>query len=113
VICLVDALDATRILQRREANEWSQIQSADVLLLSKADLAGESERQSFSDIAAAQYPAKPLIGSCTQGVLPSEALLRYSRPPSFSLVRDTERSSRTLEFSVWICRRPSGVPYGH
>ena len=35
VICLVDALDAARISRSRAASEWSQIQSADVLLLSK------------------------------------------------------------------------------
>jgi G3E family GTPase len=100
VICLVDALDATRILEHREANEWSQIQSADVLLLSKADLAGETERRAFAEIAAAQYPAKAFIGECTQGVLPSEALQSYLRTPGFSLVRDAESSSTTQEFSL-------------
>jgi G3E family GTPase len=100
VICLVDALDAARILTHREANEWSQIQSADVLLLSKADLAGASERQAFADIAAAQYPTKAFLGDCTQGILPSEALQRYARSPGFSWVQDTETSSTTLEFSV-------------
>src|SRR5438477_4110807 len=34
VICLVDPLDAARIHKLRAGNEWSQIQSADVLLLS-------------------------------------------------------------------------------
>jgi G3E family GTPase len=48
VICLVDALDANRILHTRSPHEWSQIQSADVLLLSKPDLAGEPERQAFT-----------------------------------------------------------------
>ena len=100
VICLVDALDAARILEHREGNEWSQIQSADVLLLSKADLAAESERQAFAEIAAAQYPAKAFIGDCTQGILPNEALQSYLRAPGFSLVRDTETSSPTQEFSV-------------
>jgi G3E family GTPase len=100
VICLVDALDAARILTRREANEWSQIQSADVLLLSKADLAGASERQAFADIAAAQYPTKAFLGDCTQGILPNEALQRYARSPGFSWVQDTESSSTTLEFTV-------------
>ena len=101
VIGLVDALDAARILARREGNEWSQIQSADVLLLSKADLAGPSERQAFAEIAAAQYPAKALIGECIRGVLPAEALQRYERLPGFSLVRSTEETSSTVqEFSV-------------
>src|SRR5579862_343910 len=52
VICLVDAQDASRLLNLRPANEWSQIQSADVLLLSKPDLAGNAEREAFAEIAA-------------------------------------------------------------
>jgi G3E family GTPase len=107
VICLVDALDAARILEHREANEWSQIQSADVLLLSKADLAGGTERRAFAEIAASQYPAKAFIGDCTQGVLPIEALQSYLRAPGFSLVRDTETSSSTQEFPV--CDLPGTV----
>ncbi len=101
VICLVDAQDAVRIAERREANEWSQIQSADVLLLSKADLAGESERQAFADIAIAQYPAKPFVGDCTRGVLPSEAMLRYARAPGFSLIHSSETSSTSLELPLY------------
>lgn len=100
VICLVDALDAARILDRRESNEWSQIQSADVLLLSKADLAGEFERQAFADIVAAQYPTKRFIGDCIHGALPEEALQRYERTPAFSLVHDAVITSTTREFMV-------------
>src|ERR1700736_5255281 len=47
VICLVDALDAARLVHARPPVEWSQIQSADVLLLSKPDLAAEPDRQAF------------------------------------------------------------------
>jgi len=90
VICLVDALDASRILQFRESNEWSQIQSADVLLMSKSDLAGDSSRQAFAEIAAAQYPAKRYLGCCTGGMLPPEATQHYSRSASFSLIRDDD-----------------------
>ncbi|HEY3654996.1 MAG TPA: GTP-binding protein [Steroidobacteraceae bacterium] len=101
VICLVDALDASRILQARGANEWSQIQCADVLLMSKSDLAGESEQQSFAEIAAAQYPAKRYLGSCSGGELPPEATMRYSRSPGFSLVRENAASPPiTQEFSL-------------
>ena len=101
VICLVDALDAARILAHRESSEWSQIQSADVLLLSKADLAGPPERQAFADIAAVQYPTKAFVGDCTQGILPGEALQRYQRSSGFSLIRNTaETSSTILEFPV-------------
>src|SRR6202451_3254823 len=41
VVCLVDPLDSRRILRDRTPLEWSQIQSADALLLSKPDIAGE------------------------------------------------------------------------
>jgi G3E family GTPase len=86
VICLVDALDANRILRTRSPNEWSQIQSADVLLLSKPDLAGEPERRAFDDIAAAQYPAKRYLGSCRNGELPPEALEAFERSAAFTPV---------------------------
>src|ERR1700753_2156849 len=58
VICLVDPLGVARILARRPDNEWSQIQSADALLMSKPDLADEAQRADFESIAAEQYPQK-------------------------------------------------------
>jgi G3E family GTPase len=96
VICLVDALDAVRILEKRPPNDWSQIQSADALLLSKPDLAGETERQAFAGIAAAQYPDKAFLGTCSQGELPDEALQKFERAPRFSLVpKDAPPSGTT------------------
>jgi G3E family GTPase len=86
VVCLVDSQDAGRILTKRPPNEWSQIQSADALLLSKPDLAHQAERQAFEDIAAAQYPAKSYLGTCSHGELPEEALRKFDRAPRFSLV---------------------------
>jgi G3E family GTPase len=102
VICLIDPLDAGRILLDREGNEWSQVQSADVLLMSKPDLAGPHDRQSFDQIAAAQYPVKRYLGSCSEGVLPPEALQHYSRSPYFSLVRDADPATPpvTIEFAI-------------
>jgi G3E family GTPase len=88
VICLVDVLDTNRILHMRPPHEWSQIQSADVLLLSKPDLGGEQERRAFDDIAAAQYPAKRYLGRCRNGELPPEALEAFERPAAFTPVRD-------------------------
>jgi G3E family GTPase len=90
VICLVDALDAGRILHTRPPNEWSQIQSADVLLLSKPDLAGEAEQQAFDQIAAAQFPAKRLLGRCRHGELPPEALGKFERSAGFTLLREPD-----------------------
>lgn len=86
VICLVDPQDAARILKQRPSNEWSQIQSAEVLLLSKPDLASSAERSAFEAIAADQYPAKSLIGECTQGRMPPAAMAAFERAPRFSLV---------------------------
>jgi G3E family GTPase len=102
VICLVDALDAERILRQRSPNEWSQIQSADVLLLSKPDLAGEPERQAFDEIAAAQYPLKRCLGTCRGGELPPEALQRFTRSANFSFVEDAPAAAtaHTAEFAV-------------
>lgn len=88
VICLVDALDANRLLHSRSPNEWSQIQSADVLLLSKPDLAGEPEQRAFDEIAAAQYPAKRYLGSCRNGELPRAALEAFERSAAFTPLRE-------------------------
>jgi G3E family GTPase len=90
VICLVDALDAGRILHTRPPNEWSQIQSADALLLSKPDLAGEAEQQAFDQIAAAQFPAKRFLGQCRHGELPAEALGKFERSAGFTLLREPD-----------------------
>ena len=103
IVCLVDPLDAARILLTRNANEWSQIQSADVLLLSKSDLAGPLDRQSFDEIGAAQYPAKRYLGSCSGGVLPPEALHLYSRSAGFSLVRDMDPGSPPSTEKFMVC----------
>src|SRR5258708_13483669 len=77
VICLVDPQDAGRILTKRPANEWSQIQSADALLLSKPDLARDRERRDFERIAAEQYPQKPFIGTCSPATLPQQAPSKF------------------------------------
>jgi G3E family GTPase len=86
VICLVDPQDAGRILDKRPPVEWSQIQSADALLLSKPDLANDQEHRDFARIAAEQYPQKLYLGTCSHGELPPEALRKYEREPRFSLI---------------------------
>jgi G3E family GTPase len=88
VTCLVDPIDTHRILNARPANEWSQIQSADVLLLSKPDLADAAQRAAFDAIAAAQFPTKRFLGTCRDGALPEEALQAYERGTVFSLLGD-------------------------
>ncbi len=103
VICLVDSLDAVRIERNRDFNEWSQIQSADALLLSKPDMAGALERQSFDAIAAAQFPAKRFLGSCSHGELPAAALGPHQRRARFSLLRPAApavAAPKSLEFPI-------------
>jgi len=86
ITCLVDPIDARRILHARPANEWSQIQSADVLLLSKPDLADDAQRAAFDAIAAAQFPSKRFVGTCRDGALPEQALQAYERSAVFTLL---------------------------
>ncbi len=102
VICLVDALDAVRLDARHEGNEWSQIQAADVLLLSKPDLADAGAHAAFASIVAAQYPVKPCVGSCLHGALPEAALQTYTRAPTFSLFAPQTAAAPPVveEFSV-------------
>jgi G3E family GTPase len=101
IICLVDAQDAGRIESVRPANEWSQIQSADALLLSKPDVASEAQRQAFDKIAAAQYPAKRYLGVCSHGELPPQSLQRFERTPRFSLLSEPgTAASRATEFPI-------------
>jgi G3E family GTPase len=102
VICLVDALDANRIVHTRSPAEWSQIQSADVLLLSKPDLAGEPERRAFGEIAAAQYPVKRYVGSCRDGELPPEALDKFERAAAFTLLREPAASTASHSTALAI-----------
>lgn len=88
VVCLVDPIDAIRIRQSRAPAEWSQIQSADVLLLSKPDLADAAANLAFDWIVAQQFPAKQLVASCSRGELPPAALQRYERAAGFSLLQE-------------------------
>jgi G3E family GTPase len=96
IICLVDSQDADRIESVRPPNEWSQIQSADALLLSKPDIASEAQRQAFDRIAEAQYPAKHYLGICRHGELPPQSLQRFARTPRFSLVEELRTPAATL-----------------
>jgi G3E family GTPase len=101
IVCLVDPIDAERILRVRSGNEWSQIQSADALLLSKPDLAGDAQRAAFAAIAAAQYPSKRYLGTCSNGELPPQALQQFERGAMFSLLGErAAASSETVPFDI-------------
>jgi G3E family GTPase len=97
IVCLVDPMDAERILHARPASEWSQIQSADALLLSKPDLAADAQRAAFDAIAAAQYPRKRYLGTCRSGELPQQALQRFERDAVFSLLGDRGEAATEAE----------------
>ena len=101
IVCLIDPIDAERILRVQPANEWSQIQSADALLLSKPDLAGDAERAAFDAIAAAQYPLKRYLGTCSHGELPPQVLERFEREAAFSLLNERgEAAYESTAFDV-------------
>ncbi len=102
IVCLVDPLDAQRILRVRDRAEWSQVQSADVLLMSKSELAGPAEREAFIEMSKQQYPAKRFVGACTGGVLPPQAMHRYERSSAFSLVSPADAASpaATVSFEI-------------
>ncbi|MGE0115869.1 MAG: GTP-binding protein [Steroidobacteraceae bacterium] len=75
------------LLDAQHNADWSaldavtraQVDAADVLLLSKADLADEALQQSFLSWAKRLFPAKRFVASCMQGVIPMAAL---SPPPA-------------------------------
>jgi len=100
VICLVDPIDAVRLAgsDSRDSTEWAQIQAADVLLLSKPDLADARAHEAFAAIVAEQFPAKRFVGTSNQGELPEAALASFTRAPSFSLLpKDAGPAQRALE----------------
>lgn len=99
-IALIDPqrLDA---LEAQDGIERDQIDAADVVLLSKAELADHAERERFSSAAQQLFPAKRWIGLSERGELPPIALdppaAAYSfemplRPP-LHLVEHLQRSS--------------------
>ena len=72
--------------------ERDQFEVADVIVLSKADVATPEQRAAFQALAAAAYPPKRWVGEMTQGELPAEALLprgAMSRPAVFLPARPT------------------------
>jgi hypothetical protein len=120
VICLVDVLDAARILGSRAASEWSQIQSADVLLV-EAGPGGRGGTAGLRRIAAAQYPAKGYVGSCLNGELPPESLRHFTSRRFFAAPRPRGRAAgrdyirhrrpgrqRKRRCSSWACGRSIG-----
>ena len=101
IVCLVDPIDAERILRVRPDSEWSQIQSADALLLSKPDLAKDAARTAFDAIAAAQYPLKRYVGTCEHGELPPQVLEPFERRAALSLLGERgETAFESVSFEI-------------
>ncbi|MES1196085.1 MAG: GTP-binding protein [Steroidobacter sp.] len=61
-----------------------QVESADVVLLSKAELADQDTRDRFTSWAGELFPAKRLIGFSEQGILPPDAMSPPDTPFRFS-----------------------------
>lgn len=108
VVCLIDPIDALHLAAAHQrsgdSTAWSQVQAADALLLSKADIADGAARAAFDAIVAAQYPAKAFVGSSSQGAIPHAALGPFERGPSFSLLRPATSAAGTAA-------APTSVPF--
>jgi G3E family GTPase len=107
IICLLDGLRAARLWAEWQATldaeaagttppersvERDQFEVADVVVLSKADVATPEQRAAFEALANAAYPPKRWVGEMTQGELPAEALLprgNVGRPAVFLPARPT------------------------
>lgn len=77
-IVLLDAPRLHVLTSPQLSTEREQVEVADVLLLSKAELATHDEQQQFLSAASNLFPPKRWIGLCASGNLPVEAL----QPPS-------------------------------
>ncbi len=71
-----------------DATTQAQIDAADVLVLSKAELATAATRQNFLTWARQLYPLRRLVACSEQGVLPDQALTPPPAVFSFETPRD-------------------------
>jgi G3E family GTPase len=92
---IMTLVDAWRLGSFREPGiERDQIEAADVLVLTKADLCDEQTKQRFADEANALFPPKRWIGQCTGADLPSAAL---DPPPAILTLRTPQRPQLHIE----------------
>jgi G3E family GTPase len=87
IVCAIEPWRVRDLLASSESVERAQVEVADVLLLSKADLAGDAERADFAMLAAALYPPKRWCGEMRDGVVPPEALAATSERVARSFAR--------------------------
>lgn len=85
-IALVDVPRLGVLQSEERTTEREQVEAADVVLLSKAELASPLDRERFWSAARDLFPAKRWIGLSSAGVLPPEALQPPQAAHSFELV---------------------------
>jgi G3E family GTPase len=73
IVCLVEPSRIDAIAQGIGIAR-DQADVADVLVLSKSDLANDEQRAAFAALATDFYPPKRWVGEAARGVLPAEAL---------------------------------------
>lgn len=85
VVCLVDPSRVAAVLAGPGVAR-DQAEVADVLVLSKADLATPAQQDVFASLAAEFYPPKRWIGTAARGELPPEALAPPAPRATFALL---------------------------
>jgi G3E family GTPase len=95
-------LDAQQQLDWSQLDELAraQVDAADVLLLSKAELADATRRQSFLRWARDLFPRKRLVDVCERGVLPPAALAPPQAAFSFEVVSRSLIHQQAHQLSV-------------
>jgi G3E family GTPase len=94
VVCLVDPSRVAAVLAGAGVAR-DQAEVADVLVLSKADLATPAQQSVFASLAAEFYPPKRWIGEAPHGVLPPEALAPPVPRAPFAILPSTPAEHAT------------------
>jgi G3E family GTPase len=95
IVCLVDPAGVA-VVAGAPGIARDQAEVADVLVLSKADLADDAQRDAFAALAASFYPPKRWIGAAAHGVLPPEALAPPAPRPTFAILPTAPAEHATL-----------------
>lgn len=85
IVCLVDP-ERVAAIEREPGIARDQADVADVLVLSKADLADDAQRAAFAALAGTFYPPKRWVGEAAHGVLPREALAPPAPRATFAIL---------------------------